>query len=50
MIIVNTVGILEIIYIFAVAMKRPGAKNQLIDEIKFGGVTTEEKPKEPEVK
>lgn len=50
MIIINTVGILEIVYIVFVAMKRPGAKNKLIDEIKYGGVTTEEKPKEPEVK
>lgn len=48
--IFNTVGILEIVYIVAVAMKRPGAKAKLIDEIKYGGVTTEEKPKESEVK
>ncbi len=50
MIVINTVGILEIIYIVAVAMKRPGAKSKLMDEIKYGGVTIEEKPKEPEVK
>ena len=50
MLIINTVGILEIIYIFAIAMKKPGAKKTLLEEIKFGGINIEEKPKEPEVK
>jgi len=31
--VINTAGILEIVYIFAVAMKRTGAKKNLIDEI-----------------
>lgn len=57
MLLVNTVGILEIIYIFAVAMKKTGAKKTLLEEIKFGEeekTTTEHKPietpKEPEAK
>ena len=42
MMIVNTAGILEIIYIFAIAMKKPGAKKNIIEEIKSDKVITEE--------
>jgi hypothetical protein len=34
--LINTISILEIIYIFAVAMKKPNAKKTLSEEIKFG--------------
>lgn len=50
MLVVNTIGILEIIYVFAVAMKKPGAKKSLMEEMKFGGITIEEKPQGPEIK
>ena len=46
MLILNTAGILEIIYIFAVAMKKKNAKKSLKEEIKSGEIIEEEKIEE----